>query len=179
MGNALQDQLLKAGLVDKKKANKAHKAKRQQEKQARKGQSVEVDQAKVDARQEKAKNVERDRELNRQRQKDAEVKAVNAQIKQLIEMNRLDEWQGDLAYSFTDNNKVRRLHVEESIQRQLSRGLLAIAQLDGRYEPIPAVVAEKIAIRDPGRVIINSEPEPSDDEDDPYAEFKVPDDLMW
>jgi len=94
-------------------------------------------------------------------------------------MNRLQEWRGDIAYSFTDGSRIKRIHVGEKIQQQLSNGRLAIARLDDQYEPIASRVAEKIATRDPGCVIINDEPVPVSDDDDPYADFKVPDDLMW
>jgi len=179
MGNALQDQLLKAGLVDKKKTDKVQKAKRKKQKMARKGQAAEVNEAVLNAQREKARQIERDRELNRQRQEAARQKALTAQIRQLIEMNRLQEWHGDIAYSFTDGTRIKRIHVSEKIQQQLSNGRLAIARLDDHYEPIASRVAEKIAARDPGCVIINDEPVPVSDDDDPYAEFKVPDDLMW
>ena len=178
MGNALQDQLLKAGLVDKKKADRVHKAKRKKQKMARKGQAVEVDEASLHARQQRARQIERDRELNRQRQQAAQQKALTAQIRQLVEMNRLPDWQGEIAYRFTDGTRIKQIHVNGQIQRQLGNGRLAIVRLDGRYEPVAAGVAEKIAARDPGCVIINPDPEDAAD-DDPYADFKIPDDLMW
>jgi len=71
MGNALQDQLLKAGLVDKKKTDKVQKAKRKKQKMARKGQAAEVNEAALNAQREKARQTEHDRELNRQRQEAA------------------------------------------------------------------------------------------------------------
>lgn len=178
MGNALQDQLLKAGLVDKKKTAKVQKAKRKKQKMARKGQAAEVNEAALNAQRERARQIERDRELNHQRQEAVRQKALGAQIQQLIEMNRLQDWRGDIAYSFTDGSRIKRIHVAEAIQQQLSNGRLAIARLDDQYEPVPSGVAEKIAARNPESVIINDQPTPVSD-DDPYAEFKVPDDLMW
>ena len=63
---------------------------------------------------------------------------------------------------------------------QLSRGVLAIVKADGRYHLVPAGVADKIALRDSASVIVNNVKQAIEgDEDDPYAEFKVPDDLMW
>ncbi|EKZ6239024.1 DUF2058 family protein, partial [Klebsiella pneumoniae] len=48
------------------------------------------------------------------------------------------------------------------------------------YAIIPAVVAEKIAQRDASSIVLHSAlSQDEQDEDDPYADFKVPDDLMW
>ncbi|MBD4641712.1 DUF2058 family protein, partial [Xanthomonas citri pv. citri] len=45
---------------------------------------------------------------------------------------------------------------------------------------IPAVVADKIAQRDADSIVLNSAlSQEEQDEDDPYADFKIPDDLMW
>ena len=53
MANSLQDQLLKAGLVDQKKAKKVKQEKRKQAKQTPKGQQLE-DEIKLAARQAQA-----------------------------------------------------------------------------------------------------------------------------
>ena len=51
---------------------------------------------------------------------------------------------------------------------------------DSEYAIIPAVVADKIAQRDESYIVLNSAlSEDVQDEDDPYADFKIPDDLMW
>jgi len=55
---------------------------------------------------------------------------------------------------------------------------------ENRSEPeyviIPASVADKIAQRDADSIVLNSAlSQEAQDEDDPYADFKVPDDLMW
>ncbi|KNB26506.1 hypothetical protein ACH54_22310, partial [Salmonella enterica subsp. enterica serovar Infantis] len=71
-------------------------------------------------------------------------------------------------------------------QTQLINGRLAIARLvinnsgECEYAIIPASVADKIAQRDADSIIVNSAlSQEEQDEDDPYADFKVPDDLMW
>ena len=95
-------------------------------------------------------------------------------------MNALDLKGAELAYNFTDNNKVARVYVTDAVQGQLSRGLLAIVKLDDRYKVVPAGVAEKISLRDESVVVVRNESSSEElDEDDPYAEFKIPDDLMW
>lgn len=178
---SLQDQLLKAGLVDKKKASQVKKAKQKQAKQKQKNKIVTVDEAKVAAQQAQAEKAERDRQLNLERKLAAEQKAIVAQIRQLIEMNRQEKGKGDIAYNFTDDTKVARIYVDERQQRQLSRGQLAIVRLDGNYEIVPTTVSEKIALRDDSYLVYCSSErdETVVDEDDPYADYQVPDDLMW
>lgn len=181
---SLQEQLLKAGLADAKKAKQINKEKRKQAKQAPKGQQ-QVDEAKLAAKQALAEKAERDRELNRQRQEQAEQRAIAAQIKQLIEMNRVPRpkpsgGDEDIAYQFAHGKKIKKIYVTKKLQEQLVRGLLAIVELDGSYELVPAKVAEKIALRDAGRILVkNDSASDAVDEDDPYADYQIPDDLMW
>ena len=66
----------------------------------------------------------------------------------------------------------------EKIHDQL-RGLLAIVRLDAGYEVIPSVVAEKIKLRDESCIVSNAATQAENEDDDPYADYKVPDDLMW
>jgi hypothetical protein len=178
---SLQDQLLKAGLVDKKKVSKVQKAKQKQAKVKRKNKLETVDEAKLAAQKAHAEKVERDRLLNLQRKQEAEQHAITAQIRQLIEMNRQEKGAGDITYNFTDGTKVSHIYVDEKQQRQLSNGHLAIVRLDGNYEIVPTTVSEKIALRDESYLVYcnRGKEETVVDEDDPYAEFQVPDDLMW
>ena len=105
---------------------------------------------------------------------------IAAQIKQLIETNRIAERDGEVAYNFTDGNKVKRLYISEELHKQLSRGRLAIVRLGEGYELVPAPVAEKIKQRDEHCVVICDQPSGDDPgEDDPYADYQIPDDLMW
>lgn len=179
---SLQDQLLKAGLVDKKKAQKVKKQKNKQQYQQTKGKKAETDEAKVLAEKARQEQVERSRELNRQRQEEAEQKAIQAQIRQLISMNKIERGEGDVSYQFTDGTKVKSILVTPLLQQQLSKGQIAIARLEEDvFELIPKPVAEKIAQRDESRIVLlNKKDEASTDEDDDYyAQFEVPDDLMW
>lgn len=179
MANSLHEQLLKAGLTDKKKANKAKKTRQRQEKEQRHGKQKQEDEAVRLARLARGRDAERDRELNRNKNEEAKRKAISAQIRQLIEMNRLSLDDGEIAYHFSDAGKVQRVYVTEKLHGQLSRDQLAIVKLDNRYEVVPAGVAEKISLRDAACVIVRNEAESRDNTDDPYADFKVPDDLMW
>ena len=169
---SLQEQMLKAGLIDKKKLKKAGKTTKKSRTQAK--------EAKAAVEENRVSQLEKDKALNRQRDEDAQQKAFISQVKQLIEMNRLDRNHGDIGYNFTDGTTVKKIYVDKIIQTQLVNGRLAIARyLDG-YEVIPASVADKIALRDQESIVLNNVVDESIvDEDDPYADFVIPDDLMW
>jgi len=179
MGNSLFDQLKKTGLVDERRAKKVKKEKYRKTRQQR--QAGTADQTTLLAQQAREQKAERARKLNQQRKEEAERKALAAQIRQLIETNRITGHDGEIAYRFTDANVVRQIHVTTELQRQLSCGRLAIVKLGERYEMVPSSVAEKIRERDAACVILcNRGPTDSKpQEDDPYADYRIPDDLMW
>ncbi len=179
MANSLQDQLLKAGLTDKNKVNKAKKAKQRREKEQRHRKQKTEDQAVRWAKQAKAEDVERDRALNQKKNEQAKQKAIAAQIRQLIEMNRLSLEEGEVVYHFNDEAKVRRILITDEIHGQLIGGRLAIVKIDDRYDVIPTAVADKISMRNRDCIVVRNDREQQDDGDDPYADYIVPDDLMW
>ena len=182
MAGSLQDQLLKAGLTDAKKAKQMAKEKRKQTRVAKSSGIDIVDENKEAARQALAEKAQRDRELNAALNEKAQRKAINAQIKQLIETSKLEKGKGDIGYNFTDGKKVKKLYVSGLEQKQLSGGVLAIAKQGDQYEIVPRPVADKIAERDAGRVIFSTEEAAADlteEEKDWYKDYEVPDDLMW
>lgn len=182
MAISLQEQLLKAGLVKEKQLKKSNSEKRKQVRQQQHSKAGVVDETKEAARQTLAEKADRDRALAREQNKAAEAKAFSAQIRQIITMNRQPKNTGDIAYNFVDDKKIKTLHVDRITLEHLSQGRLAIVTLDDRYEIVPQAAALKIQLRDPAVVIVCNEQQKAADgsvEDDPYADFKVPDDLMW
>lgn len=174
----LQEQMLKAGLVSSKKMAKVQRTAKKSRVQAR--------EAREAVEENKKAQLERDKQLSEQQKQAALSKEYKAQVKQLIEMNRIDVSRGDITFNFTDNNLIKKVVVDKLTQAQLISGRLAIARLvvDSSAEPqyaiIPASVADKIAQRDADSIVLNSAlSQEEQDEDDPYADFKVPDDLMW
>ncbi len=181
MANSLIDQLKKTGLVDKKKAHKAkHDQYKNNKQKSKKGSAVQLDDAKLLAKKAQAEKVERDRQINQQRKEEAERKAIAAQIIQLIETNRVENRDGKIVYNFTDANVVKRLFVSELIHKHLMTGQLVIVKSGKAYELVPKPVAEKIKQRDTDCIInTDHEVELEQDDEDPYADYKIPDDLIW
>jgi uncharacterized protein YaiL (DUF2058 family) len=176
---SLQEQLLKAGLVDQKKVKQVNKDKRKNAKQQRHTKEPVVDIAKEAAAQALKDKTERDRKLNEERNQRAEHRAVVAQIKQLIDTNKITRDKGETPYNFVDNSKVKKMYVTDDQHRQLSNGQLAIASFQKSYELIPAPVAHKIAERDASYIIIASNKNAVQEAEDEYGDYKIPDDLMW
>ena len=187
--SSLQEQLLKAGLVDKDKLQKAEKEKQKQRNQSRKkaGKSAarKVDPKKAAAQKRHAERVARDRALEQKRKEVLDQKAIAAQVKQLIDLNKVERKNGEIPYSFVYRKKIKKIYIGETEKNLLTSGRLAIVTLvinhEGRrFELVPTEVARKIAERDPDSVIELGEND-SDEvaEDDPYADYKIPDDLTW
>ncbi|HEJ7837431.1 DUF2058 domain-containing protein [Serratia marcescens] len=174
----LQEQMLKAGLVTSKKMAKVQRT-------AKKSR-VQTREAREAVEENKKAQLERDKQLNEQQKQAALSKEYKAQVKQLIEMNRIVLAKGDIGFNFTDGNLIKKILVDKATQTQLINGRLAIARLvvenreECEYAIIPASVADKIAQRDAASIVLHSAlSQEEQDEDDPYADFKVPDDLMW
>lgn len=174
----LQEQMLKAGLVTSKKMAKVQRTAKKSRVQAR--------EAREAVEENKKAQLERDKQLNEQQKQANLSKEYKAQVKQLIEMNRIVPNKGNIDFNFTDNNVIKNIVVDKLTQSQLISGRLAIACLVSdnenktEYAIIPASVADKITQRDVDCILVNNAlSQTEQDEDDPYADFKVPDDLMW
>jgi len=176
---SLQEQFLKAGLVDKNKVKLVNQDKNKQKKAERRTGTASVDETRLAALEAQRKNAERARELNAQRDAAAAEKAIAAQIVQMVQKNRQSKGTGDIAYNFTYNNKIERLYVSAAVQAHLVAGrLVIICQGDAR-ELVPRIIADKIAERDASLVVRVNKASAEIDADDPYAAFQIPDDLMW
>ncbi len=176
---SLQDQLLQAGIVDQKKAKKIKQEKRKQAKQLPKG-AAPANESKAQAKKALTDKAERDRQRSKLQQAEADRKAIHAQVVQLIKVNTIRREGGETAYQFTDEKKIKKIYLSNVLHSELSRGQLAIAKLDGAYTLVPRQIAEKIQQREDRVIIVLNSNEKSEiDADDPYADYQIPDDLMW
>ncbi|HUH61166.1 MAG TPA: DUF2058 domain-containing protein [Candidimonas sp.] len=176
---SLQEQLLKAGLVDKKKIKRTSQDMSRQKKVDRQTGTQTIDEARLAALETQKKNMERARELNAERVAAAKQKEIIAQISQMVEQSRQSKGAGDIAYNFTHGKTIERLHVSAKVREHLVAGRLVIIRLGSATELVPRNVADKIAERDPSLVVRVNKTSAAVDENDPYADFPIPDDLMW
>jgi uncharacterized protein YaiL (DUF2058 family) len=178
--HSLQDQLLKAGLANANQAKQVKAEKRKQQKLQRNTGIELIDEVKLSAEQTRQQQAERDRELNLQRKQAEEQKALAAQIKQIVDLNRIPQTAGGLTYQFNHSNKVKTVFVDEKLRNALANGRAGIVGVEQRYEIVPAEIARKIQSRDAACVLLlNDIPQHEYSEEDPYAAYQVPDDLMW
>lgn len=176
---SLRDQFLKAGLIDQKKVRSAVQEKSKQVKVERQTGVQAVDPAQQAAQEAQRRNAERAREHNAQRDAAARHKAIAAQIAQMVQHSRQERGRGDIAYHFEHAGKIKRIHVSAEIQGHLVAGRLMIVCQGEAIDLVPGRIAEKIAERDPAMVVCVKRSADAPAEDDPYAAYVVPDDLMW
>ncbi len=177
---SLQEQLLKSGLTNDNKAKQVKTEKRKQAKIQRNNGVEIVDEIKLSAEQSRLQQAERDRELNRQRQQQENAKALAAQIAQLTTLNRIAQAADGISYQFNHHNKVKTLNVSEAIRQALIEGRVGVIGLENRYEIVPAEIARRIQQRDADAVVLlNSPSQNNAPDDDPYAAYQIPDDLIW
>lgn len=178
MSLSLREQLLQAGLVTKKQAEKAE---RQQVKPQRKGQPPPpLTEEQIAVRKAYAEKAAHDQELNRRKREKAEGKARRAEIRQIVEQNRIPRVESEDYFNFVDGNKIHRFAVNTEIRERLQRGELAIARHNGFYALVPFAVAQRIREKDASMLVAletASDQQPA--ADDTYKDFVVPDDLTW
>lgn len=181
MALSLQEQLLKAGVADKSKAKQARAEKRKQKKRK---QPID-NAAKAAAQEALAAKQAKDRELNQQQNAIKQERSIAAQVKQLIELNKQPRSKGETLLNFTHDNKIKRMYVTDAQHKGVLAAKLAVVLLDDEYELVPIVVAEKIAERAPQSVAYIAEldqagtEEVTEENEDWYADYEIPDDLTW
>ena len=177
MRNSLQDQLLKAGLVDKNKANKSSKDQRKKTRQQRNSKGAA---ASPEERQWQLETAMRDRELNQRRDEARRQREIAAQIKQLVDNHRnpRSNSEDDRPFFFENKGKVKQMYVSAETHKMITSKKLVIINCNGVFELVPTDIAEKIRQRNSSLVIDLPEEQPTS-ENDPYADYQVPDDLMW
>ena len=181
--NPLQEQLLKAGLVKKSKV--AEVAREQNKARHAKGPS-ELSEIQRDAERARADKAERDRALATERKAQARIAELRAQARQIIEDKKVPR-AGEDEYRFTADGAIRTLLVNEALRKQLSSGALVIARLGERHELLPRAAGDKVRERDASLIVLDHglstetgrSAVASSEDDAYYAQFKVPDDLVW
>ena len=180
--NPLQEQLLKAGLV--KKSKLAEVAREQNKARHAKGPAP-PNEIQREAERSRAEKVERDRALAAESKAQARLAELRAQARQIIEDRKVPR-SGESEYRFSVDGAIRTLLGNEDLRRKLSSGALVIVRLDERFELLPRAAADKVRERDAGMIVLDhgqgagTEPSAATSEDDAYyAQFKVPDDLVW
>lgn len=174
MSMSLREQLLAAGLGTKKQAREAERGQHRKDRAAK---QAEQERRAAEAR---AAKIARDQELMRKRQENQERKERWMQIKALIEQHRIPKPDSYEYFNFIDREKVRRIPVDAALREKIIRGEAVIVRCEGHYDLVPREIAERIREREARAVIeLKASESTPPDENDPYKDYVVPDDLIW
>jgi uncharacterized protein YaiL (DUF2058 family) len=182
MAGSMFDQLKKAGLVDKNKAKQHKRDKYQQAKGNKAKKHVKIISESADlVAKVKQQQLEKDQALNKQRKVELGQKEKQAQCVQIIQSNQIKDIAGEEEFSFADGTAVKTLNVKADIRKKLVAETIRIARFKGGFVLITAEAAERIIQRDENFLISNSKKDDglSDEDRDYYAQFEIPDDLVW
>lgn len=163
MKGSLQEQLLKAGLVNKERSThpKKKNSKKKRKPVATAHQRIVPD------------NSPSPSELKKQ-------KELRVEVKKRLRSYKINDKAGEIAYNYTINNRIKRFFVTEEQQKQLIEGALAIANWNGISYLIPFVAIEELRSLYPKiNICVSTTDKNEMDKNDPYAEYAIPDDLKW
>jgi len=177
---SLQDQLLKSGLTTEHKMKVAKTTKRKQQKKKKKGASSNPSDLQKHIEKNKLEQQQKSEALNQAKVVELKEKEQVARVKQILQHHNQSEIKGELTFNFTYENKIKDLDVNEATKNALAKGRLAICVLESVFYVLNDEPARKIAEVDEKYIVLHALPEDDKkDEDDPYADFEVPDDLNW
>jgi hypothetical protein len=177
MSESLQDQLLKAGLVDEQSVKKTRSKKRKQRKRGE--ADAEQTSASQAAAQREADRKARARTLNRRQQEERQREAAEKSARQMV-MDQEIARDGEERFQFEHNGRIRPLTVSAEQRRQLAAGELAIARTRGRYRLVPAAVVPTLRRDAPFLLAWTADAAgPQEQAEAEYPGHPVPDDLIW
>lgn len=196
MSSSLQEQLVQAGLADEESLNRSRQGGqrraggkrgggkkqgggRKARQSGQRSAGARTNRGTAQPRTEETEKTEEKTAPAPQRQPSAEEKADR--LRQIIRANRIDRAYAGVPYRFTQGARVREIAVTGTQQGRIARGELAVVSDGQRCELVPAKVARRVRGIDPAAVLVlNAGDERGDNADeDPYADYRVPDDLMW
>lgn len=180
MANPFQEQLLKAGLVSKQKVRDT-KTQKRRDKKAKVDDGSETLKQEIAAK--KQAQAEKDKALNEKRFSEATEKGlVRGLVTEFTRLAIKAPTHAELKFNFTFNNKILSTYVDEKLQNELLTGRLGIIRYEDNSYLVPHKLAERVNLLVPewvGYLWIADETQTEAIEDDPYADYVIPDDLMW
>lgn len=180
MSDSLREQMLKAGFKEPASDTKKRSGKSQKNKSGQRGQASGTHQSRAPKQQAGPSSIERATIEKRKAEAEqiAERKRVKAEIKSLIDTDKIDDTKGEIAHSYVIGKRIKQMFVSETIRKQLLAGTSVITRLNGATYIIPSLTGEKVCTLNPDWVVVTPSSE-APSEDDDYADFQVPDDLTW
>jgi len=173
MSDSLREQMLKAGFKEtpsNKKKKTQGKAKRNKRTSGANKQSGSTPTA-TPSSMELANIAKREAAATRKR--------VKAEIKAIIEAEKIEQTAGETPHSYLVGKRIKQMFVSEPIQKQLVEGVLVITRLNGSTYLIPTETGVRIKALNPDWVVITPASDNANEIDEDYADYQVPDDLKW
>ena len=181
MAGSLQDQLKNSGLVSKKKSQQLDAEKRKKIKAQNKGQKID-NEISEKVKQAELQKKHDDQKRNQQQQLQVKQNEEKACINQIVDQAKIKDYDGDTAFNFQFNNKVKTLYLNKENYDALVAGSIGLCQIDNAIFILPNSTVNKINKINPIYVVLHQEnlnTMPERAPDDPYADYDIPDDLMW
>lgn len=180
MANALQEQLLKAGLASKQKVRDV-KTKKKRDRKAKVDDGS--DALKQQIAQQKIEQAAKDKALNEKRFNEASDKGlVRGLITEFTKFAITLPKGAEIKFNFTLDSKIHAVYVDEKLQSELLNGRLGIVRHEEKSFVVPHKLAERVNLLVPewcGYLWEPTDKTQEVEEDDPYADYAIPDDLMW
>ncbi|MGL4474149.1 MAG: DUF2058 domain-containing protein [Shewanella sp.] len=181
MANALQEQLLKAGLASKQKARDVKTQQRRQKKAKVDDGSSEFKQQ---VAEQKLAQAAKDKALNEERFAKAQAQGqVRSLITEFTRSALTIPTSGDVKFNFTLGTKIYSIYLTEALQQSLLRGQLGIVRYEDKSYLVPHKLAERVQLLVPEwcGYLWTKENNTQEiiEQDDPYADYVIPDDLIW
>jgi uncharacterized protein len=200
MGGSLQDQLLKSGLVTEQQIETARtKPKPADNKRRGKGQNKSARAKSGDGARNRRPNAKQNpnagtgqarpkkaatpQKVDKNAPLDPQQRALRDKVHAMIADSTEVREGGETPYHFVKGSRVKRIYVTEPQRDRLASNELAVAAMKGKHFLIPMTVANEVKALIPGYFIAMGSVDATSTDaasiDDEYADFQVPDDLMW
>jgi uncharacterized protein YaiL (DUF2058 family) len=159
MGLSIQEQLLKAGMVDKKQVKKVQHEKRVENKNKQKSGESSEKSAQHRLQQQQAEQVRQNQKLNTERNLLAQKKADQSAARQMIQTNKMMLEEGDVSYHYvTADGQIKRISVQQEVADKLAEGKLGLAMYDSEPVLLAAEIVLKVLSRDTSAILAYNDP---------------------
>lgn len=184
MGNSLRDELLKAGLASEERAEKPRRPRRSKAAPGKKnkrsakpspsGPAAAAPRHVLRENQRRTARFVRDATLVASSVTESAKKARRRKIQELIEKERLNDAQAEVAYHFVKGKRIKRIYVTADQRSRLGAGDLVVAALEGDHHLLTHEAAEQLLALAPHAVLCGGAASDAESE-----EYPVPDDIVW
>jgi len=165
MRNALQEQLLRSGLVKENKKENAIEKPKQNKTKKKPRRAPEVKQENTPIQQSTTQKPD---------------KELRNHIKKLLRSNKLNDKNGEIAFNYVIKNQVKRFYINSQQQQDITDGKLAVVNWNDISYLIPADALPSITQIFPALdYFISTEENKSNSNKDDYSDYQIPDDMIW